>query len=259
MDATDDRLARFPNIADKQRKTYDAMMLAMDEAIGKVRKKLVESGLEKNTLVIFISDNGGPTMKGTTVNGSSNAPFRGCKRTTLEGGIHVPFLISWPGVVKPGKYELPVIQLDLTSTAFAVAGVKVKPEWNLDGVNLLPYLNGKQTGAPHQALYWRLGEQMAIRVGDYKLVRYDTNADTNTGERNQPVSSPKLYKISEDLGETKDLANVMPEKMKELQTMWDAWNANLATPLWGLAPGDSDGAEPGLPRKRNQKKLVLSE
>lgn len=259
MDATDGRLAKFPNIVDKQRKTYDAMMLAMDEAIGKVRKKLEESGLDKNTLVIFISDNGGPTMKGTTINGSSNAPFRGSKRTTLEGGIHVPFLISWPGVVKPGKYEWPVIQLDLNTTALSVAGVKVKPEWNLDGVNLLPYLTGKQTGAPHNALYWRMGEQMAIRVGDFKLVRYDRNADTNTGEKRQPVTTAKLYNIREDLGETKDLANALPDKMKELQTLWDSWNANLAAPLWGLAPGDSDGPEPGLPKKKGQKKLVISE
>jgi len=259
MDATDDRLAKFPNIADKQRRTYDAMMLALDEAIGKVRKKLEESGLEKNTLVIFISDNGGPTMKGTTINGSSNAPFRGSKRTTLEGGIHVPFLISWPGVVKPGKYELPVIQLDLNTTALAVAGVKVKPEWNLDGVNLLPYLTGKQTGTPHKALYWRMGEQMAIRVGDFKLVRYDSNAETNTGVKNQPVTPPKLYNIREDIGETKDLANVMPDKVKELQTLWNSWNANLAAPLWGLAYGDSDGPEPGLSKKKGQEKLVLSE
>ncbi len=259
MDATDDRLAKFPNVENKQRKTYDAMMLAMDEAIGKVRKKLTDAGLEKNTLVIFISDNGGPTMKGVTVNGSSNAPFRGSKRTTLEGGIHVPFLLSWPGTVKPGTYESPVIQLDLNATALAAAGVKVMPEWNLDGVSLLPFLTGKQTGAPHNALYWRMGEQMAIRVGDFKLVRYDSNADTNTGEKKQPVTAARLYNIWEDKGETKDLAGIMPDKQKELQTLWDAWNSTLATPLWGLQPGDSDGAEPGAPAKRDRKKRVLSE
>ena len=81
------------------------MMLAMDEAIGRVRKKLADAGLEKNTLVAFISDNGGPTMPGTTMNGSRNEPLRGSKRTTLEGGIRVPFVVAWPGRVKPGVYR----------------------------------------------------------------------------------------------------------------------------------------------------------
>src|SRR6185295_16181835 len=126
MQATDARLAKFPNVADNQRRTYDAMMLAMDEAVGKVRQKLADTGLERNTLVIFISDNGGPTMPGTTINASRNEPLRGSKRTTLEGGIRVPYVVSWPGHVKPGVFDLPVIQLDLTATALAAAGVKVE-------------------------------------------------------------------------------------------------------------------------------------
>ena len=253
MHATDDRLAKFPNIADKQRRTYDAMMLAMDEAIGKVRKKLAETGLEQNTLVTFISDNGGPTMPGVTVNGSINKPLRGSKRTTLEGGIRVPFLVSWPGHVKPGVFEQPAIQLDLHVTALAAAGVEVKPEWNLDGVNLLPFLSGQKTGAPHDVLYWRFGQQMALRMGDFKLVRYDSNADTLTGARNQPVTAAKLYNLASDIGEAKDLAAAMPDKVKELQSKWDAWNATLVKPLWGGGKGDSDGAEPGAPVKKRKK------
>ena len=254
MDATDDRLAKFPNIGNQQRRTYDAMMLAMDENIGKVLKKLADLKLEKNTLVIFISDNGGPVMKGTTINGSVNTPFRGGKRTTLEGGIHVPFIVSWPGTVNPGRYESPVIQLDLNVTALNVAGVEVKPEWKLDGVNLLPFITGKKAEKPHQVLFWRMGEQMAIRSGDFKLVRYDTNADTNTGAK-QPVSTPKLYNLKDDIGESKDLSSSMPEKVKELQTLWDTWNTGLVKPLWGLAEGDSDGAEPGSPDKRPNIKV----
>jgi arylsulfatase A-like enzyme len=253
MHATDDRLAKFASVADKDRRTYDAMMLAMDEAIGKVRKKLTETGLEQNTLVTFISDNGGPTMPGTTMNGSVNSPLRGSKRTTLEGGIHVPFLVSWPGHVKPGTFEKPAIQLDLHVTALAAAGVDVKPEWNLDGVDLLPFLSGQKTGAPHEALYWRFGQQMAIRLGDYKLVRYDSNADTRTGARNQPVTAAKLYNLASDIGETKDLTAAMPDKVKELQSKWDAWNATLVAPLWGGGKGDSDGAEPGAPVKKRRK------
>lgn len=256
MDATDDRLAKFPDIKDKQRRTYDAMMLAMDEAIGKVRRKLVDTGLDKNTFVIFISDNGGPVMKGVTVNGSSNLPLRGSKRTTLEGGIRVPFVLSWPGQIKPAIFHLPAIQLDLTATALAVAGVKGKPDMKLDGVNLLPFLSGKKAGEPHKTLYWRFGQQMAIRQGDFKLVRYDSNADTNTGAR-QPVTAPKLYNLRDDIGETTDLASSMPDKLNEMQTKWDIWNATLVKPLWGQGAGDSDGQEPGAPRNKRHKKTIV--
>ncbi len=252
MHATDDRLAKFPNVEERKRRTYDAMMLAMDEAIGRVRKKLVDTGLEKNTLVLFISDNGGPTMPGTTVNASRNGPFRGSKRTTLEGGVRVPFILSWPGQIKPGVYDQPVIQIDAHATALAVAGVTPKPEWKLDGVNLLPFLSGEKASAPHDALYWRFGEQMAIRAGDFKLVRYDNNADTLTGKNNQGVTAARLYDLASDPGETKDLAATMPDKVKALQAKWDAWNAGNVKPLWGAGAGDSDGDEPGTaPRRKN--------
>ncbi len=254
MHATDDRLARFPNIADKQRRTYDAMMLALDDAVGQVRKKLAGSGQEQNTLVFFISDNGGPTMPGVTINGSRNDPLRGSKRTTLEGGVRVPFVVARPGHLKPGVYDQPAIQLDLHVTALAAAGVVVKPEWKLDGVNLLPFLAGEKTGAPHDVLYWRFGEQMAIRMGDYKLVRYDVNADTQTGGRRQGVTGVKLYNLAADIHEDKDLAAARPDMVKELQSKWDAWNATLVKPLWGNGRSDSDGAEPGAPEKARKRK-----
>ncbi len=254
MQATDDRLAKFPGIADKQRRTYAAMMLAMDDNIGRVRKKVAEAGLEPNTFVVFISDNGGPTMPGVTVNGSRNDPLRGSKRTTLEGGIRVPFVIAWPGQVKPGVYDRPVIQLDVTATALAVAGADVKPDWKLDGVNLLPFLSGAQAGAPHDALCWRFGQQLAIRVGDYKLVRYDSNVDTRTGGRNQPVTAARLYNLASDIGETRDLAAAQPDKAKELQEKWDTWNRLNVAPLWGGGKADNDGPEPGAPARRAGRK-----
>jgi arylsulfatase A-like enzyme len=249
MQATDDRLAKFPGTTDLRRRTYNAMMLALDEAIGGVRRKLVESGQEESTIVFFISDNGGPTMPGTTINGSRNEPLRGSKRTTLEGGIRVPFIVSWKGKVKPGVFNQPAIQLDLTATALAVAGVDIRPEWKLDGVNLLPFLTGEKSGTPHASLYWRMGRQMAIRMGDYKLVRYDQNADTRTG-RDQPATAVRLYNLADDVGETKDLAAVQPDKVKELQSKWDTWSATLAKPLWGYNKLDNDGAEPGVVEKR---------
>ncbi len=233
MQADDARLMKFASIGNKTRRTYAAMMFAMDEAIGRVRRTLEQTGQTKNTLIVFVSDNGGPTMPGVTVNGSINTPLRGSKRTTLEGGIRVPFLVTWPGRVKPGVFQSPVIQLDAHATALAAAGVNEPTERELDGVNLLPFISGESSTVPHDALYWRFGDQMAIRVGDYKLVRYDINADTLTGAGNQGATEAKLYNLAADIGEQNDLMASLPENAKELQTRWDAWNATLVKPLWG--------------------------
>jgi arylsulfatase A-like enzyme len=243
MQATDERLAKFAGIADKQRRTYAAMMLAMDDAVGNVRKKLDETGQAENTLVAFISDNGGPTMVGVTVNGSRNEPLRGSKRTTLEGGVRVPFIVSWSGNVKPGVFDKPVVQLDLHATALAVAGVEPKPEWKLEGVNLLPYLSGDETTEPHDAIYWRFGQQMAIRSGDWKLVRYDPAADGVAGR----VTPTKLYNLANDIHEDNDLSAEMPDKVKELQAKWDAWDQS------NVAPGGVDGEKTGAARKQRKK------
>lgn len=251
MHASDDRLAKFTAIDDETRRTYAAMMFAMDEAIGHVRAKLAATGLEKDTLIFFISDNGGPTMKGTTTNASRNAPLRGSKRTTLEGGIRVPFIVSWPARMKPGVYHQPAIQLDFHATALAAAGIEVKPYWKLDGVNLLPFLSGEKTTPPHNALYWRFGEQMAVRLGDWKLVRYDNHVDDNGGG----ISHAKLYNLASDVGEAKDLAASEPEKLKELQSKWDAWNSALVKPGWGGEPSNVGGRKPGAnkrPRRVNK-------
>ena len=257
MHATDDRLAKFAGINEERRRTYAAMMLAMDEAIGQVVAKVKQSGRAEDTLVFFISDNGGPTMPGVTVNGSSNAPLRGSKRTTLEGGVRVPFVVARPGKLKPGVYDQPVNQLDLHTTALVAAGVEVKPEWKLDGVNLMPFLSGTASGPPHEALYWRFGAQMAIRAGSHKLVRYDVNADTLTGQRRQGVSASKLYDLSTDPREAKDLAASMPEKVKELQAKWEAWNATLPPPAWGSPASPNGGPGPDgetEPRERGRRK-----
>jgi arylsulfatase A-like enzyme len=254
MDATKDRLAKFAAIADPKRRAYAAMMSAMDDNIGLVLKRLRETGQEQNTLVFFISDNGGPTMPGVTVNASRNDPFRGSKRTTLEGGIRVPFVMAWPGRIKPGTYAQTVIQLDLTATALTVAGIDAAADRKLEGVNLLPFISGEKSGAPHDALYWRFGEQMAIRAGDFKLVRYDGNADTLTGARNQPTSSLKLYNLATDIHEDHDLATSMPGKVQELQAKWAAWNAGNVNPLWGGQHQDNDGDEPGTADRKAAKR-----
>jgi arylsulfatase A-like enzyme len=230
MQATEGRLKRFAAIADPTRRTYAAMTAAMDEAVGRVLDKLRSAGLEKDTLIFFFSDNGGPTMRGTTINGSRNTPLRGSKRTTLEGGIRVPFVVQWKGKLPAGKvYPRPVIQLDVLPTALAAAGVAVKPEWKLDGVDLLPHLAGRKEGLPHETLYWRLGQQTAIRRGDWKLVRYDSTVDGG----NSRVTPARLYNLAKDVGEANDLAAKGAERARELEGVWQKWSDQMARPRWG--------------------------
>jgi arylsulfatase A-like enzyme len=247
MNATDDRLEKFKDIGDKSRRTYAGMMSAMDDSIGRVLKTLHEKNLEENTLVFFFSDNGGPTMKGTTINASRNDPLRGSKRTTLEGGIRVPFVVKWPGHVPAGKvYDSPVIQLDILPTALAAASVDVPSDAKIDGVNLFPYLNNKKTDGPHSMLCWRFGQQMAIRQGDWKLVRYDPVVDGMKGT----ATDAKLYNLASDIGESKDLIKTEPQKAKELQAAWDEWNQLNVAPLWG-----NNGKKMKANGKRSQASL----
>src|SRR5688572_6677216 len=141
LEAPQKYLERFPNIADEKRRKFAAMMSAMDDAVGKVLAKIREAGQEENTLIVFLSDNGGPTMSTT----SKNDPLRGFKMTTWEGGIRVPFCMQWKGKLPAGKtYEHPIIQLDLLPTMLAAAGSPADVTPTLDGVNLLPYLTGEK-------------------------------------------------------------------------------------------------------------------
>lgn len=231
MHATDERLQKFASVKDPTRRTYAAMLWAMDEAVGNVLTKLRTEKLEEDTLIFFVSDNGGPTMRGTTVNGSNNAPLRGSKRTTLEGGIRVPFVIAWKGRLPAGTTDdRPVIQLDIAPTALAAADVEIAPDRKLDGVNLLAYLVGeKRAEKPHDALFWRFGTQMAVRRGDWKLVRYDPVVDGGKGR----ATAAKLYNLATDIGEANDLAGKEPQRVADLQRLWDGWDRGNIPPRWG--------------------------
>jgi arylsulfatase A-like enzyme len=244
MHATEERLKKFPDLMPGQRRTYAAMTLGLDDAVGRVLDKLRAEKLEEDTLLFFFSDNGGPTMPGTTINGSSNAPLRGSKRTTLEGGIRVPFVVSWKGRLPAGKvYDLPIIQLDVLPTALTAAGIDPeKLDRRSDGVDLLPFLQGKNQAPPHDRLYWRFGEQMALRQGDWKLVRYDPVAD-GAGPNAGKATPPKLYDLAKDIGEANDLAATHPEKLRELQAVWQKWNADQVKPLWGAGARGSPQEE----------------
>jgi arylsulfatase A-like enzyme len=206
---------RFNHVLGKNRQAFAAMMSAMDDAVGKVLGKIRDLGQEENTLIFFLSDNGGPTSSTT----SSNLPLRGYKATTWEGGIRVPFCAQWKGTLPAGKtYDKPIIQLDILPTAIAAAGGEIDPAWKLDGVNLLPFLIFADVAeGPHETLYWRFGEQWAIRDGDWKL------AAANTGSR-----QGCLYDLASDPGELRDLAADRPDLVAILKLKWDVWNAEQA-------------------------------
>jgi arylsulfatase A-like enzyme len=249
LHATEKYLARFAGIKDETRRTYAAMLSAMDDGIGRTLAALRERQLDRDTLVFFLSDNGGPTMQSTTLNGSSNAPLRGSKRTTWEGGIRVPLVVRWTGQLPAGKVDRrPVIQLDVAPTALAAAGVAAQPSPAFDGVNLLPFLRGSANGNPHDALYWRFGGMMAIRQGDWKLVksRVGPFVDGDPAVLSD-LSGAELFNLAGDIGEAKNLAATRPDKVKELGDAWQRWNRQLAKPLWGPPTGEG-GRGGNLPR-----------
>ena len=237
-------LDRFPQIQDEQRRTYAAMVSAMDDGVGKVLGTLREQNLDQNTLVVFFNDNGGPTMATTSVNGSSNAPLRGSKRTTWEGGIRVPFILRWSGRLPAGRVEKgPVIQLDVLPTALAAAAVKGGNSRALDGVNLLPFVTGAEKGSPHETLYWRFGGMMAIRHGDWKLVKSREGAfvDDDPGVL-KDLTGAELFNLADDIGESKNLAAARPEKVKDLSERWQRWNKQLVNPRWSAPRGAPGGS-----------------
>jgi arylsulfatase A-like enzyme len=221
LEAPQSYLEKFAHIADEKRRTYAAMESALDDAVGTVLAKLAELKLEENTLIVFFTDNGGPTR----VNTSSNGPLSGFKAQVLEGGVRVPFVVQWKGKLPAGKvYDAPVIQLDVQPTVLAAAGVASDAAAKFDGVNLLPYLTGEKTDAPHSTLFWRFGQQRAVRSGDWKL--------TDTG------GGAKLFNLTNDIGEQKDLAAEQPEKLKELETAYADWNKGNVPPAW--VPGNPE-------------------
>ncbi len=231
LQATDKYLARFPSITDDKRLHFAAMLSAMDDAVGRVLGKIRELGQEENTLIFFFSDNGGPTRQTT----SGNGPLRGFKAQTWEGGIRVPFMVQWKGHLPAGKTDdRPVIQLDIYPTALAAAGVEIQPDWKLDGVNLLPYLSGENTDRPHEMLYWRLGPQVAIRKGDWKLVKGAGSAGVEGIERRVKANmdGAELYNLASDMGEKTNLAEQQPDKVKELAADWDRWNRENEEARW---------------------------
>ena len=231
LQATAKYLARFPGITDNTRRMYAAMMSAMDDGVGKAIAALREANVEENTLVFFFSDNGGP-LTANSWNGSNNDPLRGDKGDTWEGAIRVPFIVRWKGKLPEGKTDSrPIVQLDVLPTALAAAGVDIKPDWKLDGVNLLPFLTGRASGVPHDALYWRTGAIMAVRKGDWKLVKM-MEGPNKEDPAALSLTGAELFNVRTDIGEKTSLTTANPDRVKDLGETWQRWSAQLAKPAW---------------------------
>ncbi|MFC1564717.1 sulfatase [candidate division KSB1 bacterium] len=204
----------------EERAINAAMTRSLDENVGKVLKKLKELRIEKNTIVIFTNDNGGALP----YNASCNDPFAGTKGTFLEGGIHVPFVMQYPEMIKPGTvFSDPVIALDILPTALSAAGGTLPADRVYDGVDLLPYISGKNSSQPHETLFWRLWHHGAVRKGGWKLIWFDDKP-------------PRLHNLTEDIGEQNDLSSKFPQKTEELLGSFNEWQENLAEPIWRTDP-----------------------
>jgi arylsulfatase A-like enzyme len=216
MQATESDLKLFDHIKDEKRRKYCAMVYRLDVNVGRIMKTLKEEGLAENTLVAFISDNGGPVDS----NASINAPLNGQKGILLEGGIRIPYILNWPGKLKAGKVvDDPVLSLDLFPTFVEAAGGAISEKDDLDGVNLVPYLTGEVTKKPHEKMKWRFTISAAMRDGDWKLVRL-------------PDRLPMLFNLAEDISEQNDVAQQYLERTETMLKELGRWDVRLPHPVF---------------------------
>lgn len=205
---------RFPGISSKPARVYAAMVSALDDQVGALLDGLASRGLDRNTIVIFLSDNGCAAY----IDGlCSAAPVAGGKLTYLEGGIRVPYLLRWPARIAPGLvHARPVSTLDVVPTALAAAGTALPADRSYDGRDLLPQI---ASGSARPALFWRTKPIAAVRDGDWKFVR-----DLDGGEA--------LYNLSSDPREEVNLIAREPRRAAALRADWKRWNDQMAEPGW---------------------------
>ena len=225
----------FPHIDDHALRVYSGMIRSLDRSVEHILAALEANGLTGNTLVIFTSDNGGAGYIGLP---DVNKPYRGWKLTHFEGGTHVPFMAQWPARIAPGaRMTEPVHHIDLFHTIAAAAGAELPAGVRLDGVDLLPYVQGEVSGAPHETLFWRQGHHQSVLHDGWKLIRADR------------PDKRWLFNLTEDPTEKTNLAERFPERVDELEALLAAHNAEQAEPLWpnvidGPQLIDKTGAEP---------------
>lgn len=212
MEAKEEHLIKYK---DHPRKALAAMTWSLDENIGKLIKKLESINQLDNTLIFFLSDNGG-----ATTNQSSNGPLKGFKGNEFEGGHRVPFIVHWTGKLKGNKtYDGLTSSLDIFKTSIVAADIKEDKDWGLDGVDLLPYLIGEKDAMPHEKLFWRKLGKSAARVGDVKLIKIENYGSV-------------YYDLKTDIGEMYDLSKIDALTHRKLIKELEAWENNMIEPLW---------------------------
>jgi len=229
LEAPEKYLSRFPKILGTNRRTYAAMMSAVDDGVGSVLAELRKRALEERTVVVYLSASGGAL----DANSSDNYPLRGSKNYPWEGGWRVPFAMQWPGHLAKGMvYDQPVLSLDIFATITALANAPANPERPLDGVNLVPYLTGLRAGAPHDAIFMRMPARgaFAVRSGEYKLVVPATDR------------AAELYNLSTDISECNNLAEAKPAVMQDLENKHAAWSQRM------IHPDARESTEPDEPQ-----------
>jgi arylsulfatase A-like enzyme len=216
LQGADAYMEKMSHIPDIHRRIFAAMLANLDDSVGAVLGKIRACGLEENTLIFFLSDNGGPTRELT----SSNLPLSGEKGSLMEGGIRIPFMAQWKGRVPAGRvFKRPVISLDIYATAAAVAGHPADRD-RVDGVDLMPYLLGECAGDPHDSLYWKRGNSAALRMGDWKIYK-----KSGRGKKAAPW---ELYNLAGDISESRNLADENRGKVQELEAVWLSMDQTMA-------------------------------
>jgi arylsulfatase A-like enzyme len=214
-----DYFCRYAHVKDPNKRVYYAMISALDDAIGAIHQKVKALGLEQDTLIYLLSDNGGASYTEATTNG----PLKGGKLTQFEGGINVPFMLKWTGKVPAGvRYKYPVSTTDVFVTNAKAAGARLPSDREYDGKNLLPFVTGQRGDRPHPRLFWRADHVWALRDGDYKLI-----LSTRDGWA-------ELHDLSKDKAEKINLKTQMPELFDKLKQEHQDWQkAKLRSrPLW---------------------------
>ncbi len=218
LQATEKYLNRFENIKNPKRRTYAAMVSAVDDGVGNLLDKLKETGVMDNTIIVFLSDNGGPVSD----NNSNNAPLRGQKGSMFEGGIRVPFAMQWTKNISANStYDKPIISLDIFSTVLANIKGAAKPKNPLDGTDLLPYLTHKNENAPHDFLFWRHYDRSSYAI-------------INNEEKKMVVlkDSSFLYDLKKEINESTNVMDREKALATDMNTARATWEKGMIAPIF---------------------------